>query len=247
MTFFDLGPGRDFVLLALPKTASTALERTLAPYATESVSAPPARKHLPARGFVHTKAHELAEQGHPRESYELVTMFREPIAWLESWWRYRARDDSRQSTADMTFEEFALHYLAGHDDAPVPKGRPARFIQAQGVVAVDRVFAVERPEVWSAWFSERLGRPLDFERRNASTAEHGRARPSPPGRRWWPTSPRSTPCGAGSRPPASGRAPAGTRLLDLAAPVNRARSVGVAEELDVLGVDLRDRWRVSSV
>ena len=87
MTFLELGPGRDFVLLALPKTASTTLEGTLAPYATEVVTAPPARKHLPARGFVHTRAHDLAAQGHPRDSYELVTMFREPIAWLESWWR----------------------------------------------------------------------------------------------------------------------------------------------------------------
>lgn len=173
MTFLGLGPGRDFVLLALPKTASTTLERALAPYATESVSAPPGRKHLPARGFVHTKAHELAEQGHPRESYELVTMFREPVAWLESWWRYRAREDSRRSTAEMSFEDFALHYLAGDTDAPVPQGRPARFIHAQGAVAVDRVLSVEHPEVWSAWFSERVGAPLDFERRNASSAERG--------------------------------------------------------------------------
>jgi hypothetical protein len=173
MTFLGRGPGRDFVLLALPKTASTSLERTLSPYATEVVGSPPGRKHLPARGFVHTKAHELAAQGHPRESYELVTMFREPIAWLESWWRYRAREDSRLSTADMDFEEFARHYLAGDDDAPVPKGRPARFLQAQGVVAVDRVLAVDRPDVWSDWFSRRVGAPLDFERRNASTAAHG--------------------------------------------------------------------------
>jgi hypothetical protein len=100
-------------------------------------------------------------------------MFREPIAWLESWWRYRARDDARQSTADMTFEEFARHYLAGHDDAPVPKGRPAKFIRAEGAVAVDRLFSVERPDVWSAWFSERIGVPLEFERRNASSAERG--------------------------------------------------------------------------
>ncbi len=174
MTFLGRGPGRDFVLLALPKTASTALERTLAPYATEVVGSPPGQKHLPARGFVHTKAHELAEQGHPRESYELVTMFREPIAWLESWWRYRARDDSRQSTAELGFEEFALRYLAGDGDAPVPKGRPARFIHAEGAVAVDRVFSVERPDVWSTWFSERIGAPLEFERRNASTADRGR-------------------------------------------------------------------------
>jgi hypothetical protein len=173
MTFLGLGPGRDFVLLALPKTASTSLERALSPYATEVVGAPPGQKHLPARGFVHTKAHELAEQGHPRESYELVTMFREPIAWLESWWRYRSREDSRQSTADMTFEEFALHYLAGDDDAPVPKGRPSKFVRAQGGVAVDRIFSVERPDVWEAWFSSRVGVPLEFERRNASGGDQG--------------------------------------------------------------------------
>ena len=178
MTFLGLGPGRDFVLLALPKTASTSLERTLSPYATEVVSSPPGRKHLPARGFVHTRAHELAEEGHPRESYELVTMFREPIAWLESWWRYRSRDDSRQSTADLTFEDFARHYLAGDDDAPVPNGRPARFIHAQGAVAVDRVFSVDRPDVWSSWFSERVGVPLEFERRNASAAERGELSPA---------------------------------------------------------------------
>jgi hypothetical protein len=100
-------------------------------------------------------------------------MFREPIAWLESWWRYRAREDSRRSTADMTFEEFARRYLAGDDDAPVPRGRPARFIQAQGSVAVDHVLAVERPDVWQAWFAERIGRPVEFERRNASSAERG--------------------------------------------------------------------------
>ena len=173
MTFFDRGAGRDFVLLALPKTASTTLERTLAPYATEVVGSPPSRKHLPARGFVHTVAHDLAGQGRPRESYEIVTMFREPIAWLESWWRYRSRDDSRRSTADMSFEDFALHYLAGDEDAPVPRGRPARFIQAGGAVAVDRIFCVERPDVWSAWFSERIGEPLTFERRNVSDSARG--------------------------------------------------------------------------
>ena len=65
MTFLELGPGRDFVLLAMPKTASTSLERTLAPYATEVVASPPGQKHLPARGFVHTRAPRLAEQGRP--------------------------------------------------------------------------------------------------------------------------------------------------------------------------------------
>ena len=173
MTFLGLGPGRDFVLLALPKTASTSLERTLAPYATEVVGSPPAQKHLPARGFVHTRMEQLAADGHPRESYELVTMFREPIEWLESWWRYRAREASPHSTADLDFEEFALSYVAGDDEAPIPAGRPAKFIRARGVVAVDRIFSVDRPDVWSAWFSERVGGPLEFERRNASATRRG--------------------------------------------------------------------------
>lgn len=182
MTFLGLGPGRDFVLLALPKTASTSLERTLAPYATEVVGSPPAQKHLPARGFVHTRVEDLAARGHPRASYELVTMFREPIEWLESWWRYRAREDSRRSTAELTFEEFALSYVSGDDGAPVPPGRPARFIRAQGAVAVDRIFSVERPEVWSAWFAARVGEPLAFERRNVSGVERGELTASTRGR-----------------------------------------------------------------
>jgi hypothetical protein len=173
MTFLELGPGRDFVLLALPKTASTALERTLAPYATEVVSAPPGRKHLPARGFVHTTAHELAERGHPRESYELVTMFREPIAWLESWWRYRARPESVRhrpgaDRSELSFDEFARRYVDGDPDAPTPRGRPGQFLTVDDVVEVDRVLAVERPEAWQAWFRSRLGEDVAFERRNVS-------------------------------------------------------------------------------
>ena len=173
MTFLGLGPGRDFVLLALPKTASTALERTLTPYATEVVGSPPAQKHLPARGFVHTRMEQLAADGHPRESYELVTMFREPVEWLESWWRYRAREHARLSTAGMGFEEFALSYLSGDDGAPIPAGSPAKFVRAEGSVAVDRIFSVDRPDVWSAWFGERVGAPLEFDRRNVSSTERG--------------------------------------------------------------------------
>ena len=173
MTFLGLGPGRDFVLLALPKTASTALERTLAPYATEVVGSPPAQKHLPARGFVHTRVEPLAAAGHPRESYELVTMFREPIEWLESWWRYRARQDAQHSTVGMSFEDFASSYVAGDEQAPIPAGRPAKFLRARGEVAVDRIFSVDRPDVWSAWFGERVGERLEFERRNVSSSQRG--------------------------------------------------------------------------
>lgn len=167
-------PDYGFVLLALSKTASTSLERTLSPYASVVISSPPGMKHLGVSGFERQIAPRLAESGHPREAYEVVTMFREPVAWLESWWRYRARDGQAErrpdkSTAAISFEDYARSYIAGDRRFPTPRGRPGRFITVDGVVGVDRILAVERPDVWQGYFSERLGRPLEFEHRNVST------------------------------------------------------------------------------
>jgi hypothetical protein len=165
-------PSLGFVLLAMPKTASTTLEHTLAPYASLVVSSPPGRKHVGVRGFEREIVPTLEARGHPRDSYEVVTMFREPIAWLESWWRYRAREAARpgRSTAGIPFEHFARSYVTGDRSAPTPRGRPARFISIDGTVGVDRVFSVDRPEAWEPWFAARVGRPLDFGRRNVSPA-----------------------------------------------------------------------------
>lgn len=163
-------PAHGFVLLAMPKCASTAIESALAPYASIVIDRPPSRKHLGCSGFTRRIAPALAADGHPRESYELVTMFRDPVRWLESWWRYRARlDDGRDnSTQDLTFERFAQQYVDADPTAPTPRGRPGRFLTVDGVVEVDRVFAVERPEAWQAWFSSRLGSEVRVEHRNVS-------------------------------------------------------------------------------
>jgi hypothetical protein len=163
-------PAHGFVLLAMPKCASTSIESALAPYASLIIDRPPSRKHLGCAGFTKRIAPGLAAEGHPRESYELVTMFRDPIAWLESWWRYRARldDGSDNSTHDLTFEQFARQYVDGDPTAPTPRGRPGQFLTVDGVVEVDRVFAVERPDAWLTWFSARLGTDVCIERRNVS-------------------------------------------------------------------------------
>ncbi len=163
-------PAHHFVLLAMPKCASTSIESALAPYASLVINRPPSRKHLGCAGFARRVEPDLAAQGYPRESYELVTMFREPVAWLESWWRYRFRLDGGRdnSTQDLTFEDYARMYVDGDLSAPTPRGRPGQFLTVDGFVAVDRVFAVERPDAWTAWFGSRLGQELSFERRNVS-------------------------------------------------------------------------------
>ncbi|PUA80036.1 hypothetical protein C7S10_15895 [Nocardioides currus] len=100
-----------------------------------------------------------------------MTMFRDPVRWLESWWRYRARldDGSDNSTQELTFEDFARAYVDADPSAPTPRGRPGAFITLDGVVEVDRVLSVERPDVWQAWFGDRVGADVSVERRNVST------------------------------------------------------------------------------
>lgn len=166
-------PRHGFVLLAMPKCASTSLEAALAPYADLVIDRPPGLKHLGASGFGRRIAPRLAADGHDRDSYELVTMFRDPVRWLESWWRYRSRPESVRhrpgaDSSEMSFEEFARRYVDGDPDAPTPRGRPAQFLTVDDVVEVDRVLAVERPEAWQAWFRSRLGDDVEFERRNVS-------------------------------------------------------------------------------
>ncbi|HXH78531.1 hypothetical protein [Nocardioides sp.] len=165
-------PAHGFVLLAMPKCASTSIESALSPYASLVIDRPPSRKHLGCTGFAKRVAPGLAAEGHPRESYELVTMFREPVAWLESWWRYRFRLDGAigNSTQDLSFEDYARRYVDGDPTAPTPRGRPGQFLTNEGRVEVDRVFAVERPDAWMPWFGSRLGADLTFERRNVSQA-----------------------------------------------------------------------------
>lgn len=163
-------PEHGFVLLAMPKCASTSLEQALAPYASLVIDRPPARKHLGCSGFARRVAPQLAAAGHPRESYELVSMFRDPVDWLASWWRYRGRLEEGQanSTHHLGFDDFARAYVEGDPEAPTPRGRPGQFLTVEGAVEVDRVLAVERPETWEAWFGRQLGREVRVERRNTS-------------------------------------------------------------------------------
>lgn len=173
-------PGDGFVLLSMPKCASTSLEAALAPRADVVLRRNPGLKHIGCRGFYRHLEPLLKRTGYPRDDYELVTLFREPIAWLDSWWRYRSRPglrrrDSDSFAGDMGFEEYAERYMAGGDDGPVVSGRPARFITRgpRFTVGLDRVFALEASDVWSGWIEEKVGAPVEVARHNRSTVRAG--------------------------------------------------------------------------
>jgi hypothetical protein len=170
-----IAPSHGFVLLSVPKVASTSLDAALAGFHEPPPGKPPA-KHQNVVNFHRHTVPKIRRLGFERDRYEVVALFRDPVAWLESWWRYRQRPDVRDNqaqryTGDRTFAEFVGLFLTDKEATGI-KGRPAQFVagDVERGARVDRIFAVDRPEVWTAWFTERIGSPLEVPRRNRASA-----------------------------------------------------------------------------
>ena len=161
------------VILAMPKCASTAMEKALAPHMDVVISNLPAAKHTSARKYIrHLKRYCEGVAGGPVET---VCLFREPTAWLKSWWRYRARQNvpnPERSTRDLDFERFVQFYLDGARP-PADVGRQSRFVSGpEGNVAVDRLFAYEDLDACVDFLSGRLNTRIELERSNVSPPAH---------------------------------------------------------------------------
>lgn len=166
LVFWD----ENLVLLAVPKTGSTALANALGPRATLVVRNPPELKHAPlyryerflARYFKTVCDREL----------ETVAVVREPISWLGSWYRYRHRDSlvgHPNSTRGVSFSEFVAEYLKGRKKPFANVGSQAKFLEARpGAPALTRLFRYEAPERLARFLEERLGAPVRTRPANVS-------------------------------------------------------------------------------
>lgn len=166
-------PGHGFVMLSLPKCASTSLVKAVAGQAEMVLRINPKLKHINCAQFHELMVPVLRKGGYQRKDYEVVSLFREPVEWLESWWRYRKRpalheENSGRYTGDQSFEEFTIDYLERRQKV---RGRPARFIALGDdlTIGVDRLFALERPDAWQGWITEKLGKDVTFGTDNVSS------------------------------------------------------------------------------
>jgi len=165
-------PSHGFVMLSMPKCASTSLVQVIAGQAEAVLRINPKLKHINCEQFHELMVPVLRKGGYRRKDYEVVSLFREPVEWLESWYRYRKRpalieENSRRYTGEQSFEQFTVDYLERRRKV---RGRPARFI-AMGddlAIGVDRLFALERPDAWQGWLMEKVGTELSFGTDNVS-------------------------------------------------------------------------------
>lgn len=145
------------VILATPKTGSTAIEIALESLASVTVERPPALKHTPAYRYERFLKPYLERSADA--SFTVVALMREPIAWLGSWYRFRQRDDiahTPQSTRGLNFEAFVNGYMADPRPPFADIGAQARFLSGEKGLGVDRLFRYEDIGTFVAFLEEWL-------------------------------------------------------------------------------------------
>lgn len=158
----------DLALLAVPKTGSTAIEQALAPHAEIIFGRD--RKHITAQRYRRKVAPFLKDTFNA--SPQVVAVMREPLAQMESWYRYRhgARLEGQpKSTAGISFDQFVTEVIS---DDPPPRaqiGSQYRFLtNGQGKLLTDHLFAYEEMERCVGFLSDSLAQPIDLPTRNVS-------------------------------------------------------------------------------
>lgn len=159
------------VLLAVPKTGSSALEKVLAPKADIAVLEPPELKHAPMYRY-NRFFRPMFEKPCKTFDMETMAMIREPVSWLGSWFRYRRRPFNKgrpTSTHDVSFDEFVLAYCQDDPPAFAKVGSQTRFVEPskQGD-GVDHLFRYEDSDRWQSFVENRLGLVLELPQINVS-------------------------------------------------------------------------------
>jgi len=162
------------VLFAVEKTGTTALQSALEHRADVKFLDvdTPVEKHT---GFAEYKAQVepglLDKIGGP---LDYVGVFREPVSWLFSWYRYRLRDedaDMPQSTRGISFERFAIDFCLKPYLRPPHawvKAQSVRVCDSRGAVGVNRLFRYEDMASLIRFLEMRLEMPITLERENVS-------------------------------------------------------------------------------
>ncbi len=165
------------VVLANPKTGTTALEETLAPHAAIVVQRPPQLKHTGANRYHRFLAPYVGDG--KDHKFTVVGVMREPIDWLGSWYRYRQRKDEvdDKSTRGKSFDDFVRAWCQETQPEFARVGSQAQFLAPIGGRQCDRIFRYDRMDRFLGFLEHKLQMKIDLPRVNVSP--QGETRLSP--------------------------------------------------------------------
>ncbi len=158
------------VILPVPKTGSTALLNALAPFASLVIRRPPQLRHVTVQRYhLHVRPW-LEDAG--LTGMRVVAVMREPESWLASWFRYRQRDnvkDTPRSTVGVSFDDFVRGWCRPKRPACADVGSQERFLRPnQRGEWIDRLFRYEELGVFIDYLEAETGREITLPERNVS-------------------------------------------------------------------------------
>ncbi|WP_118135130.1 sulfotransferase family 2 domain-containing protein [Oceanicella sp. SM1341] len=156
--------------LAMPKTGSTSVEATLRNQCEFRIGGQPKFKHMNFARYEKFFAQML--ESYQISDVETVCLFREPIDWLMSWYRYRSRDalaGTGRGTKGMSFEDFIDGIIVDGVVKMANVGSQAAFVRgANGKVGVNHIFRYDNFPAFESFLRGRFGQALEFPRLNSS-------------------------------------------------------------------------------
>jgi len=158
------------VILAVPKTGTTALMSALRARADIVVADPPELKHAPLyryNRFFRPMFEKVCDA-----QMETVALMREPVSWLGSWYRYRRRPFMKgnpNATFEVSFDDFVSAYTRGDRPGFANVGSQAKFLEPRpNGTAVTHMFRYEDPARLAEFLSARLGAMPPLKQENVS-------------------------------------------------------------------------------
>ncbi len=158
------------VMLAVPKTGTTALEAALTPLADTAILNPPGHKHVSVQRYRNLLAGFFEQRGN--RPMDTMAVVREPVSWLESWYRYRTRSQlagKATSTAGISFEDFVAAWLMTDQPEFARVGSQANFVtDDKGKIAIDHIFRYDKMAAAVSFLEARLDTSIQLQERNPS-------------------------------------------------------------------------------
>jgi len=165
-----------FAFLCMPKCASTSIESVLKKYSELSVSGDPRLKHINAKKYKEYIV-PIYQDIIPDAKIEVFCMMREPMDWLNSWYRYRARKElanprhpqHKNYTGNMSYEDFLLAYLESDRPPYARVGSQYNFITLpNGDIGVDKIFNIDSIDKVEKYISQKVGEKIKIPQKNVS-------------------------------------------------------------------------------
>ncbi|SHG30357.1 gamma-glutamyl kinase [Cognatishimia maritima] len=159
------------VILAVPKTGTTALAQALGPRADIVINDPPELKHAPVFRY-NRFFRPMFEKACGVDSMDIMAVMRDPVDWLGSWYRYRRRPFTKgtpASTHDVSFDDFVTEYCKEERRAFANVGSQAKFLEPRpNGTRVTHLFRYEDQDAILSFLDERLSDVPELTRANAS-------------------------------------------------------------------------------